>query len=39
MMMTGSGKTGAILLKEGVLYKKFAFFFKPAFLKKWFWGV
>jgi len=26
--MTGLGKTGAILLKEGGHYKKFAFFFK-----------
>ena len=25
--MTGPGKTGAILLKEGALYKKFKIFF------------
>jgi hypothetical protein len=33
-MTTGSGKTGAILLKDGVLYKKFSLFFKQAPIKK-----
>ena len=32
--MTGSGKTGAILLKEGVLYKKFEFFLNKPPVKK-----
>jgi hypothetical protein len=37
--MTGPRKTGAILLKDGALYKKFEFFFVQGACKKWLGGV